>query len=217
MARAIAEIAMARPLLRIGIMRFWIAWLVGLVAYAPRAMAEPTPPGLAFGAGKLVGPVIAPAGRIGQSGMSGAFLGIDGGWSIALPSSDESASGAWGFGARFGYAWRSGLSIQARYDDLGVHPTLGDPTRTPLQLGTIGARYEVPFMLMPFGEALAGAAFDGSDARFAAAAGLGLALPIARHASIEAVARDWFVPGRFELRQIVVLRLGLTIGFGSSK
>lgn len=195
--------------------RWWLGIVSGLVAYAPPAGAEPMLPSLAFGAGALARPPLAPAGRVGARGTSGPFLGVDGGWSVALPSQAESAAGAFGFGARFGYAWRSGLSLQARYDDLGVRPTLGDPATAPLQLGSIGVRYAVPFALMPFGEALVGAAFDGGDPRFTAGAGVGLAVPLARHVAIEGVVRDWFVPARLELRQVVVFRFGLTVGFGS--
>jgi hypothetical protein len=176
-------------------------------------MAEPTPSILL--PARLVRPPIAPAGRVGDGGGDGVFLGVDGGWSIALPARAEPAAGAWGFGVRTGYAWRNGLALQARYDDLGVHPTLGDPSTSPLQIGSIGARYAVPFALAPFGEALVGAAFDGNDPRLTAGAGLGLMIPVARHIAVEAVARDWFVPGRDELRQVVVVRLGLTVGFGS--
>jgi regulator of protease activity HflC (stomatin/prohibitin superfamily) len=84
----------------------------------------------AIGSGALIQAPHAPAGRVASRESSGAFLGVDGDWSVALPSRTESSSGGLGFGARVGYAWRSGLSIQGRYDYLGVHPTLGDPSTT---------------------------------------------------------------------------------------
>ena len=142
---------------------------------------------------------------------TGPLIGIDAGWATMLGSGSDAAHGAWAFGARAGYQFSSGLSLQARFDDLGVHAPDGSG---PLLFATGGVRYVLPFIVMPFAEALVGTALYGPHASPGAGLGLGVALPVGRHLSFDFAARDWIADVDGTVRHIPAFEIGLTVGFG---
>jgi hypothetical protein len=158
-------------------------------------------------------PTIFPAARGGRGPRPGWILGADTGWSTRFGEGANPATGAWGFGARAGYAFGGGFQPDARYDDLGVH--LGDVDHGGvLQAATVGARYELPLFVLPFAEARVGPSFDSSAAWFAAALAVGVAVPVARPLSIDLTVRDWLVPAGDALHSILTVQLGFTVRFG---
>lgn len=158
-------------------------------------------------------PAISPAARVGSGPGPGVVVGVDAGWSTRLAAARDPSAGAWGFGARLGYAFGNGLLIDARYDDLGVRLT--DASAGPAQVGSFGARYALPLILAPFGEVRFGGAFDGASAHPAGALALGVSLALGRHLMVEAAARDWLVPASDALRSTVTFQLGLVVRFGT--
>ncbi|HVY44449.1 MAG TPA: hypothetical protein VHB21_01170 [Minicystis sp.] len=151
----------------------------------------------------------AAAARPGSGGYGGVLLGADGGVSWLLPAGPDKSQQAGSFGVRFGYDFGNGLSFDGRYDDLGVVEAKG-----PLQAVTLGGRYALPLLVMPFVDVRAGAQFDAVAAQVVAAPGAGVAVPVSRHLALDLTARDWLaVPGE-RLRSIITLRLGATVTFG---
>ena len=136
-----------------------------------------------------------------------------------LPTSRDDAHGAWSFGARTGYAWGSGLAIQLRYDDLGVEAPPLQSDASVLQFATVGARYAIPYYVQPFAEALVGAAFFGDRARVGGVIGLGVAVPVERHLSLDFALRDYLADLDAEggVRQAITAHLGVTVIFGGGR
>ena len=128
-----------------------------------------------------------------------------------LGSGSDAAHGAWAFGARAGYQFSSGLSLQARFDDLGVRAPDGSG---PLLFASGGVRYVLPFIVMPFAEALVGPAFYGPHTSLGAGLGLGVALPVGRHLSFDFAARDWIADVDGAVRHVPTFEVGITVGFG---
>lgn len=154
-----------------------------------------------------------PAGFSSGAPRGGALLGVEGAWATTLPAQDDVAQSAWAFGARVGWALPNGLSAHLRYDDLGVEPSGLKP---PLQLGTAGLRYSVPFIVpLPFAEVDAGPAFVGGEVQFGAGAGVGASLPLGPFVLVDVVGHDWLVPVGGSLRQTLTLGLGLCVTFAS--
>jgi hypothetical protein len=154
---------------------------------------------------------------------SGWFLGADTGVATLLSSDADrmpllAASTstspnyhAWAFGARAGYEWPSGLALQARIDDLGVHTGDGPGGST---FATVGLRYSLPFALMPFADVLAGPAFDDAGASFGAAIGVGVSVLITRHLGVDLALRDWMADLDGGIRNIPTATVGIQLGFG---
>ena len=154
----------------------------------------------------------APAGRVGGREPRGPVIGVESGLGVTVATGGRSAEDAWTFGVRVGYQARSGISVFARYDDLGVRPVPSNDAR--LQAATFGVRYAIPFLVpIPFLEVMAGTAFGAADpVKPAGAAGLGLSLPIDR-ASIDLSARDWLVSLDGSLRQTLTFQAGVSVVF----
>jgi hypothetical protein len=159
---------------------------------------------------RLVGGAGGGGGSIARA-PSGPFLGADTGWATMLGAAGAPATGAWSFGARAGYAFSSGLALDARFDDLGVHAPSGEG---PLLLGTAGVRYSLPFIVMPFADAHFGAAWYGDHATPTAGLGLGLSFPVLRHLLVDVSARDWIADVDGSVRHVPTFELGIAGGFG---
>lgn len=153
---------------------------------------------------------------------SGWFLGADTGVATLLSSdadqgpqlaamSTAPSYHALAFGARAGYEWPSGLALQARLDDLGVHTGDGPEGMT---FATVGLRYSIPFPLMPFADVLAGPAFDASGTSFGAAVGVGVSILITRHLGVDLALRDWMADLDGGIRNIPTVTVGIQLGFG---
>jgi hypothetical protein len=140
----------------------------------------------------------------------GAFVGADAGWSTMLASGTDSAHGAWAFGLRGGYQWRSGLALEARFDDLGVSAPDGGG---PLLAAVGGLRYSAPLIVMPYGEVELGPTFYGPHVSPSAQIGIGLSLPLHRHLVIDLGARDTIANVDGAVRHVPTVALGLTVGF----
>ncbi len=169
------------------------------------AMLVPLPPPRLVGAyGGGGGGSIAHAPR-------GLFLGADTGLATMLPGRVDGAHGAWAFGARAGYQWRSGLAAQVRFDDLGVGAPDGS---APLLFATAGVRYSLPLVVMPFVEVLVGPAVYGAHVSPGAALGGGVSLPVLRHLAFDLSIRDWIAGIDGDVRHVVTAELGVSVGFG---
>jgi len=164
-------------------------------------------------------PTLPPARLVGAFGggggafsraPSGFFVGADTGWAVMLGPGSAPAPDAWAFGARLGYEWRNGLAIEGRFDDLGVDPPKGGGS---LLVGSGGIRYSLPFVVMPFAEALIGPAFNGSHVTPGAGLGLGASLPVVRHLMIDLALRDWIVDLDGAVRNVPTIELGIAVGF----
>jgi hypothetical protein len=166
-------------------------------------MLLPLPPAVLVGGAGGGGGAYARAPR-------GFFIGGDAGGAVMVGAGADAAHGAFAFGAHAGYQWASGLSLQLRFDDLGVSPPDGSG---PLLLGTVGARYSLPLVLMPFAEALVGPAFHGSQVTPAAGLGLGVSLPVLRHLAFDLSVRDWIAGLDGAVRNVPTAELGITVGF----
>ena len=151
------------------------------------------------------------AGRSEGRSLSGVELRVDAGASTRFAVAGDPTEGAASFGASLGYAWPNGISVDARYDDLGAART--DLAATPLQTASAGLRYSAPLVVMPFGEVRCGSAFDTTGAFFAAALALGVDVPFTRYLSAEVTVRDWLVPDQVALRSIATFQVGLTVRF----
>lgn len=150
-------------------------------------------------------------GRVARA-PSGVFFGADGNVALMMGVPADPTRAAAAFDVRFGYAFRWGLSLQARFDDLGV--SAPDPNRAgPLMLGSFGVRYSFPLVVMPFVEAQLGPVFDSSRASIASLLGVGLSLPILRHVLIDLAAHDVIADVDGDVRHVLLLGLGLTVGF----
>jgi hypothetical protein len=149
------------------------------------------------------------AGRFAAGPEAGLLLEVEGAWAATLPSPADPGQQGWGFGARAGWALQSGLSVHARYDDLGTEPS---GVRPPLQLATAGLRYSVPFLVpMPFAEVDVGPAFVGGGVNPGGGAELGVSLPVARSLLVDLAAHDWLVPVAGVLRQTLSVGVGLAV------
>lgn len=191
------------------------------VAVSGRASAEPSlGPSWLGGLGRidpvLIGAFGSGHGR-GARAPRGWFLGADTGWAwfIGMPavvarSSETPRSDAWCFGARAGYQWRSGLSVQARFDKLGVEAPDGSGT---LETISAGVRYSLPIVPMPFVEAMVGPTLHGSAAAASAGIGAGVSLLVARHMAFDAAAHDWVVD-LAGVHHVPTITFGITAGFG---
>jgi len=142
--------------------------------------------------------------------LSGWQLRVDTGPSARFASGGESSTDAWAFGVSLAYAFHHGVSIDARYEDLGASRV---STTTPLQTASTGIRYSVPLRVRPFGELRCGTAFDITGAFFASAIALGVEVPFSRFLRGELSIRDWLVPDSITLRSIVTFNIGLTVRF----
>jgi hypothetical protein len=118
---------------------------------------------------------------------------------------------AWAFGIRAGYDWENGLGVQARFDDLGVHTAVGPRS---LAFTTAGLRYSLPFVVMPFVDALAGIAVDSAGGAFGAGIGAGAAVVVTRHLGADLALRDWIADLDGAVRHVPTVTLGVHIGFG---
>jgi hypothetical protein len=192
---------------------------------ASLAALRPASAGTTREAPALVLPVVTPvpyarliggspgAAQAGSGASGGALLGVEGAWATTLGVGDDSAHGAWAFGARAGWAFANGLAVHIRYDDLGVEPA---HLSMPLQLATVGLRYSIPFLVpLPFAEVDAGPAFVAGDVRFGAGAGAGVSVPLGRQVLVDVSGRDWLVPIAGLLRQTITVGLGLAVSFAS--
>jgi hypothetical protein len=179
--------------------------LVGLVD----APAHAEPMGL-FGSG---------AGAYARM-RSGFFLGADTGLAI-LESADTTSSAhdvsstsndrRWAYGVRAGFEWSSGLAFQARIDDLGVHAGAGNQA---VMAASVGVRYSLPFVVMPFVDALVGPAFDGDGTSLGAGIGAGASILVTRHLGLDLACRDWMSDLGGSVRHIVTFSGGVQISFG---
>jgi hypothetical protein len=194
--------------------------LLVLAILSTPAFADPAPPAL-LGTMRGIDPVLVGAFGGGHAHAVGApygwFLGADAGWAWLLGGTDtavRSTSGdrtdSWCFGARAGYQLASGLAVQARFDRLGVTAPDGSGT---LMTASLGVRYSVPIVPMPFAEAAIGPAFHGSNVSPSAALGVGVSLLVARHLAFDASLRDWLVDID-GVHNVPTLMLGITAGFG---
>jgi hypothetical protein len=188
--------------------------LFGSLAYAMDSLPIGVTP---LSLGTLEGmPPLRLVGAVGGGGgayshaPSGLFIGADTGWAVMLGEGTAPARDAWTFGARAGYEWRNGLALEARFDDLGVAPPLGGG---PLLTATGGVRYSMPFIVMPFAEALIGPAFNGTHVAPAAGIGLGASLPVLRHLMFDLSVRDWIADIDGAVRNTPTVELGITVGF----
>ncbi len=184
------------------------AVMAGALLWIPSAARASDP--LAVGPISILQSVVS-AGRSEGRALSGLQLRVDAGGSARFAVGGDPTEGAWGFGASLGYAWPSGISLDARYDDLGVDRT--DVAATPLQTASAGVRFNAPFVVMPFGEVRCGSAFDTMGVFFAAAIALGVEVPITRYLSVEVTVRDWLVPDPTALRSVATFQAGLTLRF----
>jgi hypothetical protein len=149
----------------------------------------------------------------------GFFLGADTGVATLISSDADQlvrsqivpSRHGWAFGVRTGYEWASGLALQARIDDLGVHTS--DGARS-LMFVSGGIRYSLPLVVMPFADALVGTAFDATGASLGAAIGLGASVLVTRHLGIDVALRDWMADLEGGIRHIPTATVGLQIGFG---
>lgn len=158
---------------------------------------------------RLVGGFGGGGGAISRA-PSGLFVGADTGWAVMLGPGPGPAPNAWAFGTRVGYQWRNGLALEGRFDDLGVEP----PTKGgSLLFGSAGIRYSIPFVVMPFAEALIGPAFNGTHAAPGAGLGIGASLPVVRHLMFDLSLRDWIVDLDGAVRNVPTIELGITVGF----
>lgn len=148
------------------------------------------------------------AGAGGARAPQGLFVGADTGGATMLGGAP--ARGEWAFGAGVGYQWRSGLALDARFDDLGVGSPSGS---SPLLVGSGGVRYGVPIFVMPYVEARLGPAFYGPHATPTAGIGLGLGLPVFRHLAFELGGRDWIADVDGAIRHVLSFELGVAVGF----
>lgn len=161
--------------------------------------------------GALIGMAGGGGGHIARA-PAGLFLGADGGAALMTGAGDDPARSAAAFDFRAGYAWRWGMSVQARFDDLGVE---GPAHAGPLLMPSIGARYGFPLVAMPFVEANLGAAFDKKHASPAAMPGVGLAIPIHRHVMIDISGHDVIADVDGGVRHTLLFGLGVAVGFGA--
>lgn len=167
-----------------------------------------------------------PIGAFGGGGgayarmRSGFFLGAETG--LALSTGTDVNAGVarvastpgswWTFGARTGYEWENGVALQLRIDDLGTRA--GDGSGT-LSVASVGVRYSLPFIVMPFVDALVGPAFESGDTSLAAAVGVGGSVLITRHLAFDLAFRDWMTDlGGSGIRHVPTVTLGVQIGFG---
>ena len=183
--------------------------IVACVAWTTTA-AEATPIG-AFGGG----------GGAYARMRSGLFLGAETGLALST-GTDALAGGAprvesmprswWTFGVRAGHEWENGIAVQLRFDDLGARA--GDGAST-LSVASAGVRYSLPFIVMPFVEALVGPAFEGGQTSFAAGLGVGGSLLITRHLAFDLAFRDWMTDlGGAGIRHVPTVTVGVELGFG---
>ena len=152
---------------------------------------------------------------------SGFFLGADTGVAASVSSDTDSVARtdppvepkdrAWTFGVRAGYEWDNGIAVQARVDDLGIHTNDGTE---PLTFCTVGVRYSLPFVVMPFAEALVGPAFDSSGTSLGAGVGLGASILVTRHLGIDVALRDWMADLDGGIRHVPTATVGIQLGFG---
>jgi len=186
-----------------------IVSIAGLVAFHV-SPAEAEPIG-AFGGG---------AGAYARM-PSGLFLGADTGVAVLASSDGDTAARVaepvapkdtgWTFGIRAGYEWESGLALQARVDDLGTHTNDGDQSLT---FCSVGVRYSLPFVVMPFVDALVGPAFDSSGTSFGAAIGVGASILVTRHLGVDLALRDWMADLDGGIHHIPTATVGVQLGFG---
>ncbi len=152
---------------------------------------------------------------------SGLFLGADTGIAL-LVSSDadgvahtdspvEPKDRAWTFGARAGYEGENGVAVEAQVDDLGIHTNDGTE---PLTFCAVGVRYSLPFVVMPFAEALIGPAFDSSGTSLGAGVGVGASILVTRHLGIDVTFRDWMADLDGGIRHMPTGTVGIQLGFG---
>ena len=151
---------------------------------------------------------------------SGLFLGADTGLAI-LESSDTTSIAhdaattsndrRWAYGVRAGFEWSSGLAFQARIDDLGVHAGAGNQA---VMAASVGVRYSLPFVVMPFVDALVGPAFDGDGTSLGAGMGVGASILVTRHLGLDLACRDWMSDLGGSVRHIVTISGGVQISFG---
>lgn len=80
-------------------------------------------------------------------------------------------------------------------------------------LGSVGARYSLPLVVMPFVEAQVGAVFDSSRASIATLLGVGLSVPLLRHLLIDLSAHDAIADIDGDVRHVAFFGVGLTLGF----
>lgn len=140
----------------------------------------------------------------------GPFVGADAGGAVMLARGEDPSRGAWAFGARAGYQWRSGVAFDLRFDDLGLDAPDGSG---PLLVGSAGLRYGFPLVVMPYAEARLGDAFYGPHSSVAAAIALGLAVPVFRHLALDLGARDWIADLDGRVRHTPTFEVGLAVGF----
>ncbi len=143
--------------------------------------------------------------------VSGWQLRIDAGPSARFANGDgASGNDAWALGIGLAFVLRRGISIDGRYEDLGISR---GSTSTPLQTATAGIRYALRLPVRPFAELRCGTAFDITGAFFASAIALGLEVPVSRFLRVEVSVRDWLVPDSAMLHSIATFNVGLTVRF----
>lgn len=151
---------------------------------------------------------------------SGFFLGAETGLALSTgtdvlaPGAREQASSGswWTFGARAGHEWENGIAVQLRFDDLGTRA--GDGANA-ISIASAGVRYSLPFIVMPFVDAMVGPAFENGQSSFAAGVGVGASLLITRHLAFDVAFRDWMTDlGGGGIRHIPAVTVGIQISFG---
>jgi len=140
---------------------------------------------------------------------SGLYIGLDAGGALMLADVSAPMTDALALGLHAGYRMPSGLSLDLRGDELGVHAPSGGG---PLVAGGVGMRYTVPLEVMPFVEAHVGA-LEYGPVSLAGDAALGLAVPIGEHLEIDVSARDWIAEVDGAIRHVPMFALGFEVGF----
>ena len=140
----------------------------------------------------------------------GLFLGVDVGWSELRASTAQPTEDAATYAVRAGYQLRSGVAIEARFDDLALHAPSGGG---PLLSITGGVRYSVRLVPMPFVEALAGLATYGDHTTPDVGLGGGVSVLLGRHLIADAALHDWILSIDGDVRHVPTLTVGVSIGY----
>jgi hypothetical protein len=162
----------------------WIVGVATLVLGLPDAHAE------------LIG---------GFGGGGGAYARMRSGFVLGAESGKSIGGNdiGWTVGVRTGYEWATGVTVQARLDDL----------RTAT-VASAGLRYSLPFIVMPFVDALAGPAFDGGTTSLEVALGIGASAIVTRHLAIDVAARDWMTDTMGGIHHVRTITVGVQINVG---
>ncbi|HEX3769208.1 MAG TPA: hypothetical protein VHV30_00015 [Polyangiaceae bacterium] len=170
-------------------------------------------------------PELPPLRLVGIAGGGGG--GRTRGFGVEGPYAGAEAGAAWGpveggtlapaFGARAGYALRSGVALDLRFDDegLGVDgaPATDSRVDPSVLAGGAGVAYAFPFAFVrPFAEAHLGLVSMGGATHIANEVGAGLLIPVSDALAIDVGVRDWIFADRQTLENLPAVSLGLDLG-----